>query len=152
MAVTYENIIYDYIMIPLKSIISDDYSDSRPIYISPDIDTKSNFSIRLWPGEILTHNYTADSWTKQYDIEISVYMIDPGRKGQFIKQFFRESERIYQVLFDNAKAKSTTANSTARAWYDGQVENIIFNEYNDEEAEIEGLNVARINFNCKLNR
>ena len=77
----------------------------------------------------------------------------------FYKQFYNDIERIYQLLFDNAKHNSTTSSvsgnnrgSVTHKWIDGVCEDFIINDLTDEEEGIEGLNSCKFTFNCKISR
>ena len=150
MAVSYENIFFDYCLDPLRDLFITEY-DYGKIYIAPKILYKDPFSIRIWGAETSTSQYVAASWQKQYEVEIVLYNIELNPGENYYQQLYKDAERIYQLLFNN-KAKSTTVNSVAHSWIDGVCEGFVINEYDDDEEEIEGLNLARFNFNCKIMR
>ena len=150
MALSYDNIFYDYCLDPLRDLFITEYNYGK-IYIAPEILHKDPFSIRIWGKETSTHQYVATGWQKQYDVEIVLYSIESNPGEKYYQQLYRDSERIYQLLFNN-KAKETTVNSVSRSWIDGVCEGFEINEYDNDEDEIEGLNLARFNFNCKIMR
>ena len=150
MAVSYENIFFDYCLDPLRDLFIAEYNYGK-IYIAPQILHKDPFSIRIWGSETSTHQYVASGWQKQYDVEVVLYSIEANPGEKYYQQLYRDAERIYQLLFDN-KAKATTVNSISRSWIDGVCEGFTINEYEDEEEDISGLNLARFNFNCKIMR
>ena len=151
MAVTYDNIYFDYILDPLRDLFITEFSYGK-IYISPSMAHSDPFSIRIWSGTAETTEHLVDAWQKQYNIIISLYSIEKNPGEEFYKQFYNDIERVYQLLFTNCTNKSTTIGATTHKWIDGICEDLEINEYDDQEAEVEGLNVCRFNFSCKLTR
>ena len=68
---------------------------------------KDPFSIRIWGNDAETSEYLASAWQKQYNVEISLYEIETNPGEAYYKQFYNDIERIYQLLFTNAKSKAT---------------------------------------------
>ena len=145
MAVTYENVFYDYVMDPLRDLFISEYNYGK-IYISPQILHKDPFSIRIWGNECETISYNQNEWVKQYNNIISLYEIETNPGEAYFKQFYNDIERIYQLLFTNAKAKATTlsggsgnnTSSVTHTWIDGVCEDFTINEFEGNEEEIEG--------------
>ena len=159
MAVTYENVFYDFVMDPLRDLFITEYAYGK-IYIAPSILHQDPFSIRIWGDNAETNEYFTSTWQKQYNVEVSLYEIEKNPGEAYFKQFYNDIERIYQLLFANAKTKSTTlsggsgnnTSSVTHTWIDGVCEGFTINELVGVEEEIEGLNVARFVFNCKIMR
>ena len=159
MPVTYENVLYDFVMDPLRDLFITEYNYGK-IYIAPSILHQDPFSIRIWGNSAETNEYFASAWQKQYNVEIALYEIETSPGEAYFKQFYNDVERVYQLLFTNAKTKSTTlsggsgsnTSSVTHVWIDGVCEDFIINEFVGEEEAIEGLNVARFVFNCKIMR
>ena len=159
MPVTYENVLYDFVMDPLRDLFIAEYNYGK-IYIAPSILHQDPFSIRIWGNSAETNQYYAGAWQKQYNVEIALYEIETNPNEVYFKQFYNDIERIYQLLFTNAKAKSTTlsggsgnnTSSVSHSWIDGVCEDFTINEFVGEEETIEGLNVCRYTFNCKIMR
>ena len=150
MAVTYENVLYDFVMDPLRDLFIAEYNYGK-IYISPSILHKDPFSIRIWGNSTETISYNQSEWVKRYSNEISLYEIETNPGEAFYKQFLNDSERIYPLLFSK-NYLSTTVDSTTLNYYDGVVESMIVNDFVGEEEDIEGLNVCRFEFNVTLSR
>ena len=150
MAITYENVFFNYCLDPLRDLFISEYTYGK-IYIAPGIMHKDPFSIRLWGLSAESEMYVASAWQKQYNVEISLYEVETNAGEDFYKQFYNDAERIYQLLFNN-KSKSTTVGSTTHTWIDGVCEGFTINEFEGEEEEMEGLNVAKFVFNCKIIR
>ena len=158
MPVTYENVLYDFVMDPLRDLFIAEYNYGK-IYISPQILHKDPFSIRIWGNSAETNEYLASACQKQYNVEVSLYEIETNPGEAYFKQFYNDIERIYQLLFTNAKVKATTVtgsgsntNAVTHKWLDGVCEDFTINEFVGEEDTIEGLNVCRYTFNCKITR
>jgi|2_EtaG_2_1085320.scaffolds.fasta_scaffold60552_2 hypothetical protein len=159
MAITYENVFFDFVLDPLRDLFISEYNYGK-IYISPKILHKDPFSIRIWGNDTETVQEDVTAWIKQYNIEISLYEIETNPGEVFFKQFYSDIERIYQLLFDNANTNSTTlsdgsgnnTSSVAYTWFDGNCETFTINDFDEGEDEIEGLNVCKFIFNCKLTR
>ena len=86
-------------------------------------------------------------------------MIDANPKEFFYKQFYNDMERVYQLLFDEALVKETTvtksgnsSGSVTHKFLDGRCEEMVINDFEGEEEDINGLNVCKFIFNCKLLR
>ena len=159
MAVTYENVFYDFVMDPLRDLFISEYNYGN-IYIAPSVIHQDPFSIRIWGDSADTSEYLANAWQKQYNAQISLYLIEANPGEIFYKQFYNDVERIYQLLFTNAKTNSTTlsggsgsnASSVTHKWIDGVCDGFSINDFEGGEEDIEGLNVCRFNYNCKITR
>ena len=158
MSVTYENVLYDFVMDPLRDLFITEYAYGK-IYIAPSILHKDPFSIRIWGNSAETNQYLANAWQKQYNVEVSLYEIETNPGEAYFKQFYNDIERIYQLLFDNCKTVSTTvtgsgnnSSSVTHVWIDGGCEEFTINEFEGDEEEIDGLNVCKFIFNCKIMR
>ena len=69
MPVTYENVLYDFVMDPLRDLFITEYTYGK-VYIAPSILHKDPFSIRIWPEGAETVELFASAWQKQYNIII----------------------------------------------------------------------------------
>ena len=150
MAVTYENVFYDFVMDPLRDLFITEYAYGK-IYIAPSILHQEPFSIRIWGNSAETEEYFTSTWQKQYNVEVSLYEIETNPGEAYYKQFYNDIERIYSLLFNN-QSKSTTIDTTTYTWLNGVCDSIEINDFEGTEDEVEGLNVARFNFNCKIIR
>jgi len=150
MAVSYDNVYFDYCLDPLRDLFIAEYNYGK-VYIAPSLLHKDNFSIRIWSNNTETIELFASAWQKQYNISIYLYEIETNPGEAYYKQFYNDIERIYSLLFNNP-TKSTTVDTTTYTWIDGVCDSIEINEFEGDEEEVEGLNVARFNFNCKIIR
>ena len=158
MAVTYENVFYDYVMDPLRDLFITEYNYGK-IYIAPSILHKDPFSIRIWGNSATGEVITSKTWQKEFEIEISLYEIETNPGEAFIKQFYNDIARVYQLLFENAKTNSTTltgsgnnTGSKTHTWSGGKCDEYSINEFVGDEEAIEGLNVCKFVFNCSIIR
>ena len=158
MAVTYENVFYDFVMDPLRDLFITEYAYGN-IYIAPSIIHQVPFSIRIWGNSATGEIISAKTWHKEFNIEISLYEIESNPGEDFFKQFYNDITRIYQLLFENAKTNATTlsgsgnnTSSKTHTWLDGKCEEYSINEFDGAEETIEGLNVCRFIFNCTVIR
>ena len=92
MAVTYENVFYDFVMDPLRDLFITEYNYGK-IYISPQILHKDPFSIRIWGNMAETSEYLNSAWQKQYNVEVSLYEIETNPGEVYFKQFYPYMDR-----------------------------------------------------------
>tara|TARA_Y100001963_G_C6781741_1_gene450310 strand:- start:1549 stop:2001 length:453 start_codon:yes stop_codon:yes gene_type:complete len=146
MAVTYNNVFYDYVLDPLRDALISEFNYGS-VYISPVYQDMGNLSIRLFGTESEVETYDLDHWTKKYTIEIAMYLIEPNADEGFYKQLYNDSERLFQLLFTN-KTKETTIGSTTFKWFGGVVEEVSIDDLEDDEVEVEGLHSIKTTFEC----
>ena len=142
----YVNAYWDYVLREIRAFLMDS-SNYGNVYIAPSIEQGSSQSIRLWGSSFETQNLWKDKWTKQYEVDINLYAISQTNSEDFYRNFYEESERIYQLMYNN----KISTNSTL-AWYNGEVSDIVFDELEDEEDGIEGLHKANFSFTCLIDR
>ena len=149
---TYQNVFYDYVLDSIRDTLTTEFNYGK-IYIAPNILHKDPFQIRIWgTSQEETENLAGNEWQKQYFAEIVLGAISQNPNEQFYKQFYQDSERIYQSLWNTYNgSKVVTVNSNALTLLDGNIENIEY-EIDDEEEGIEGLHLASIDFNILVNR
>mgnify|MGYP003646411598 FL=1 len=147
---TYQNVGFDYILDGIRDLLVTEFNYGK-IYISPELKFNDPFQVKLWISSSSTEEYNATAWTKSYDVEIDIYMIDSNHDENTYKQLHQDTERIYQVLFNNAH-KDITVGSVAMQWYNGIAEGIEINSFKGEEEEVEGLLKSTINFSCFISR
>ena len=146
----YHNIFFDVALDGVRDILVSEFNYGK-IYIAPTILHQEPFSIRIWGDSAETSQLTNSSWQKQYNITIFLYLIEANPGEEFYNQFYSDSEKIYQLLFNNT-VKTISVSGTDYTWIDGTPEDISYNNFEGEEEEVEGLNVASITFNCKIFR
>ena len=142
----YDNIYYTYILREIRGFLLDS-SNFGGIYISPKIEPNISQSIRLWGDNVVTEESWNDKYIKNYSVDINLYMKINNINENFYKVFYQESERVYQLMYNNKKSSNSTL-----AYYAGEVSEIVYNEFEDEESEIDGLFKANFQFNCLVDR
>jgi hypothetical protein len=154
MAISSNNIWYECILSSIRDFIIDEFKYAK-IYIGPTMQLQAPFSIRIWSNRCETISFNQGEWVKRYFNEIIMYQIEKNPQEDFYKQFFRDAERLYQLLY--SKNKFTTqilggGGDNYLNYYDGMVESMEVNEFSEGEEEVDGLNLCRIEFNCTLSR
>jgi hypothetical protein len=147
---TYENVFYEFVLDGVRDLFISEFNNAKT-YISPVLLHPDNFQIKIWGINTSTEDWGANSWQKEYNVEVALYMIEKNPREAFYKQFYGDSERLFQVLHNN-KTLSKTVGSTTLTWINGRVEEITYNEFEEEEEDIDGLNVARLPFSCLVER
>ena len=150
MAISYENIYYDFVLDGIRDILTTEFTYGT-VYISQEINDAPPFSIRLWGNTANTVEFASNQWTKEYFVEIDLYMVEKNPSEVFYKQLYNDAERIYQLLFNNNE-KSITVGSVTNNWYDGEVSDMAVNDLTSDEALIDGLNKISFDFSCKVSR
>ena len=68
MAITYENIFFNFVIDPLRDIMQTEYGGMK-VYVAPGIDTKYNASVsmRLWGTSAEKSEYVVDGHARVYN-------------------------------------------------------------------------------------
>ena len=150
MAITYENIFFDFVLNPLRDISQAEYSGVK-IYIAPEIDIKYNASVamRLWGINAIKSEYVVDGHSREYNVEIALYMKSQNPNEIFYKKLYNDGERLHQLIFEN-KTTKTTVGSTTLQWADASINNMIIGDLDEVEAEVEGLHTIKLDFSCNI--
>ena len=147
---TYENVYFEFVLDGVRDILQAEFT-GLTCYISPTMKEHKNFAIKLWGPSATTTEEIQTQWGKTYEVSVDMYAIEKNPGEAFYKQFYGDSERIYQSLFNN-HSKSITVGSTTLVWIDGSVSEIVIGELSDEEEEIDGLHKATLSFSCIMRR
>ena len=150
MAVTYENIFFDFVLDPLRDMMRSEYA-GMTVYVAPTIETKysANVSMRLWGTSAEKSEYIVDGHSRVYNVDVALYVMQMNPNERFYKKLYNDGERLHQLIFEN-KTKKTTVGSTTLQWADASIENMIINDLDDEESEIEGLHTIKLQFSCNI--
>ena len=147
---TYENVFYEYVLDGIRDLFITEFNNVK-IYIAPTIQHADNFQIRLWGINATTEDWGVQGWQKEYNVEVVLYMIEKNPREPFYKQLYGDGERLYQVLHNNLSLTKTVG-STTLSWINGKAGEVVFQEFEGDEAEIDGLHTARLPFSCLLDR
>ena len=150
MAITYENIFFNFVIDPLRDLMQTEYSGMK-VYVAPGIDTKFNASVsmRLWGTSVEKSEYVVDAHARVYNVDIALYMMQTNPNETFYKKLYNDGERLHQLIFEN-KTKSTTVDSTTLQWSDASINDMVINDLDDSEAEVEGLHTIKLDFSCNI--
>ena len=144
----YQNVGFDYVLDGVRDLLISEFTYGK-IYISPELKFNDPFPIKLWVSESATEDYNAISWSKEYTVDIDLYMIDSNHDENAYKQLYQDTERIYQVLFNNAHKEITVAGNSLQ-WLNGKTETIGINDFDGEEGEVDGLLKSSLSFTCNV--
>ena len=150
MAITYENIFFNFVIDPLRDIMQTEYTGMK-IYVAPEIDTSynANVSMRLWGTSAEKSEYVVDTHSRVYNVNIAFYMKQMNPNEIFYKKLYNDGERLHQLIFEN-KTKKTTVDSTTLQWADASINSMVIGEMDDIESEIEGLHTIKLDFSCNI--
>ena len=150
MAITYENIFFDFVLDPLRDMMRSEYT-GMTVYVAPTIETKysANVSMRLWGTNAEKSEYVVDGHSRVCNVDVALYVMQMNPNERFYKKLYNDGERLHQLIFEN-KTKKTTVGSTTLQWADASIENMIINDLDDEESEIEGLHTIKMEFSCNI--
>ncbi len=150
MAITYENIFFNFVIDPLRDIMQTEYTGMK-IYVAPEIDTSynANVSMRLWGTSAEKSEYVVDAHSRVYNVNIAFYMKQMNPNEIFYKKLYNDGERLHQLIFEN-KTKKTTVDSTTLQWADASINSMVIGEMDDIESEIEGLHTIKLDFSCNI--
>ena len=141
----YDEVFWTNVLKKIEALINES-SPYGHVYIAPEMQDKSPQSVRIWgdsaDSEVLKHR----EWIKRYNTNISLYMSSESPTENFYKSFYDQSEVLYQVIANNATI------SGALGWFDGKVDNIVYDQLDSVEEGIDGLHKASFDFSCLVNR
>tara|TARA_R100000278_G_scaffold123240_1_gene112187 strand:- start:115 stop:579 length:465 start_codon:yes stop_codon:yes gene_type:complete len=143
---TYKNVSFDFVLDGLRDILISEF-DYGKIYISPKIKHSDPFQIKIWLNESELLDYTAQDMNREFTARIDLYMIDKNHNENTYKQLFQDTERLVQLLFNNAHKEITSGGNTLN-WINGVAEDYIIDDFLDDEEEIDGLTKSTISFKC----
>ena len=157
----YHNVFYEWVLLGLKSTINNEFKGVEA-YIAPEIKPGSPpFSIRIWGSSADLENESTQQWQKRYNIDVCLYSIEKNASERFYQQFYADSERMWQLLFNNKTLTITQDSDTSGGavsvsksftWIGGTVGSIEYNEYEGEEDDIDGLHKVSLDFSCLVER
>jgi len=142
---SYNNFFYTYVIVELRSMITTDRAWT--VYISPDYKDHGSYSIRLWGSSAETDVILANEWRKLYNVVIALYSTGEDGDEAFYEQFYSDSERLYQLLYNN-----TENGAASYPWHDGVIGDVSYDEFEGDEDAVDGLHVARFSFSCRISR
>ena len=146
MPITYTNIIQLKVLNPIMLLLRNEFQNSYAVYIGSEYEKKGNQSIRI---ECIRQDSSirgAGGYENQYTVEVSLYLnISNYENKKVMEKLYNDTSRIEQILFNKADPVSR---SNDGGFYGGEVSNITFNEKTEDEAEVDGLLCAKIEYLC----
>lgn len=143
----YSNVFFDFVLNPLKKKIQEEFIGAN-VYIGEEFVDKGSISIRLFGISAETEQEWTGEWQKRFTVEIALYCkFSDNMSEKDYKQFYSDSERLYQLCF-NEKTLTTTIDSTSLTWIEGKADEIAYNDLDDAEEEVNGLNKADFDWSC----
>ena len=133
---TYEGVFYDYVLDGVRDLFISEFNNAK-VYIAPKILHPDNFQIRIWGPSASTNEWWAESWQKEYDVDVCLYMIEKNAREIFYKQLYGDAERLYQVLHNN-KTLSKTVGSTTLTWINGKADDLVINGSGSSNIDVWG--------------
>jgi|TARA_R100000742_G_C4268532_1_gene86921 hypothetical protein len=102
MAISYNNITYSKIMIPLRDKLRTEFKGALPIYFDSVNKKIGNKSLRIYPISQTLQDKRTRSYINLYDIEMD-YIINTERSNEkALDEMYKDVSRIETVLFNNS--------------------------------------------------
>jgi len=146
MPVTFENIFWDKILVPIRTDLRNEFGSSCKIYISDKYENNGNLSIRLFSDSSSFEEVRSSSQLREYNVDISYYLISTDNSSdRLFEKIYRDTARIEALLFEK-RFKNT---STTTGFINGIVEDIVVNSKSDDELNIDNLNTVKFSYTCQ---
>ncbi len=146
--VDFDNVFYTHVLKELQLIIRKQF-DGRTVYINPEkLNDNKEFSVRIWglDSELDEQYAGLEGWRRKYNTEIVLYQKIETPNDLVWEQFFRDTERLQQLLYNNTKIDG----SSNLGWFEGNVTEMIIGA--DEVIDDEKIYAVRFEFSCRINR
>ena len=99
----YNNVLWEEIIQRVQEIIRNEYNISP--YIAPSLNRKTPSPFRIWSSSHITKTLYTGGWHKGYTISVNHYLKTEDSE-RFYKKLYQESERLYQLFFNNQGTKT----------------------------------------------
>jgi len=100
----YSSVLWEEVMQRVQEIIRDEYNISP--YVSPTLNPKTPSPFRIWSSAQGTDALYVGAWHKEYTISVNHYLKTEDSE-RFYRKVYEESERLYQLFFNNQGTQST---------------------------------------------
>tara|TARA_R100000655_G_scaffold41927_1_gene77860 strand:- start:330 stop:3035 length:2706 start_codon:yes stop_codon:yes gene_type:complete len=100
----YSSVLWEEVMQRVQEIIRDEYNISP--YVSPTLNPKTPSPFRIWSSAQGTDALYVGAWHKEYTISVNHYLKAEDSE-RFYRKVYEESERLYQLFFNNQGTQST---------------------------------------------
>ena len=142
MAVAFTNIWQDKIINKVESVLEAEFKKQLKVYVAEEYIPHGNVSIRVFGLHQILEDYSTNSFTNEYSVEIVYYIVASNFNEKVSDKFYRDISRIEQVMFNNKNQ------AQPNAWYNGRIEEISINDKTPSEELVDNLLTARFNFVC----
>lgn len=143
MAYTPVNYLYENVLKKFQEILRTEYNGSLPVYIGEEYKKQRNSHIRMFVNNVTNIDSKEKSIVNLVNIDFVLYLNIRADDMQAKKKVLDMSNRLEQVLFEN-KLDSNDL------YFDGIVEEAIFDSKEDVEVFVDNLRVSRINYSVKI--
>tara|TARA_R110002020_G_scaffold246709_2_gene460573 strand:- start:34 stop:495 length:462 start_codon:yes stop_codon:yes gene_type:complete len=148
MAIDFTNIWQDKIIDPLVKELRTEFGNQISIYIGEEFKHIGNCSIRLHGISQSLENISKGSFTNQYTVEISYYLMASNYNEKGVEKLYRDVSRIEQLLFNKRQPSGRSESVGSYKFYDGRIESIQINAKEGEEEAVDNLLTAKIEYVC----
>jgi len=102
MAISFNNITYDKIMIPLRDKLRTEFAGAMPIYFDNTHRQVGNKSLRIYPVAQTLQDKRTRSYINLYEIEMD-YVLNTNRSNEkALDEMYKDVTRVETVLFNNS--------------------------------------------------
>tara|TARA_R110000803_G_scaffold9824_4_gene30619 strand:+ start:649 stop:1158 length:510 start_codon:yes stop_codon:yes gene_type:complete len=102
MAISFNNITYDKIMIPLRDKLRTEFAGAMSIYFDTKYREVGNKSLRIYPTSQTLQDKRTKSYINLYEIEME-YVLNTNRSNEkALDEMYKDTTRIETVLFNNS--------------------------------------------------
>jgi|TARA_B100001939_G_scaffold348233_1_gene374618 hypothetical protein len=136
------NYIYDRLLKKFQSTLRTEYAGSLPVYIGETYKKNKSSHIRLFVNSVTNEDSKQKMLFNKVELEFRVYLNARQHNETVFKHLRDITNRLEQVLYENRR--------DANNYIDGRVEEITFNDTQDEEEFVDNLLVSTINYSVKI--
>ena len=102
MAISYNNITYDKIMIPLRDKLRTEFKGALPVYFDSKDKEIGNKSLRIYPNSQTLQEKRTKSYINSYEIEMN-YIINTYKSDEkALDEMYKDVTRIETILHQNS--------------------------------------------------
>jgi hypothetical protein len=148
MAITFTNIWQEKIINPLIKELRTEFGNQISVYIDESFKPMGNCSLRIHGISQTLENISQESFTNEYTVEISYYLIASNYNEKGIEKLYRDVSRIEQLLFNKRQPSGRSESTGSQNFYDGRVESIEINTKEGDEESVDNLLTAKIEYVC----
>ena len=149
MAISFTNIWKDKVIDILTKFIRTEFKGAISVYTSQEYESQGNCSIRIFGVGQSLIRHDKEAFTNEYSVELAYYLSGSNLNERAVDKMYRDVARLEQLLWNKAEPNQRSDDG---AFYGGRVESISMNEKVGEEATIDNLLTARIDYVCNFSK